>query len=62
MYVSIFYVCIALESSYKAGMLAEEIKEERATIKTLRMELQQSKDEYTDTKNETEAIERVGVV
>lgn len=43
-------------------MLGEELKEERATLKTMRVELQQVKEEFSDAKNETEAIERVGVV
>lgn len=59
-----FYLCCMYlpESSHKAEVLGEELKEERSTLKAMRVELQQIKEELTDTKNEKEAIERVGVV
>ncbi len=40
----------------------EELKEEKASLKTMRAENHQVKEELSDLKNEKEAIERVSVV
>ena len=50
------------ESSHKADVLGEELKEEHTTLKAMRAELQQVKEEFTDMKNEKEAIERVSAI
>lgn len=47
------------ESSHRVESLSSELKEDKITLKALKAELQQLKEEHFDVKNEKEAIEKV---
>ena len=57
----LYMYILPTEASYKAETLGNELKEERNSVKTLKTELQQLKEELFDVKNEKEATEKVGV-